>query len=721
MSIRRKMLLFIFGILMVFCAGMFVLSRTVMMDGYLDLEKRGVEQDLNRVQKGVSSYLDVLDTTIFDWAAWDDAYEFVQRKNINFVENNLVDNIFDETGFRLNFIIFLDTQQRIVFQKGYDWQTREAVDVPKGILGHLTNEGLAPDKPAKGFVTLPEGLCVVVSRPILTSEEQGPPMGQLLMGRRFDEAELRRLSDQLELPLTMFAVGSGSVPSAFQEAYAQIASGEANWISAQGDRMISGVISLHDIYKQPAVLVRVSQPRAIYQRGLDSADSILGAVAATGILLALVLFFALDYFILAPLKVMRADVLRIEGMHDLSVRVQVQKADELGDLARAMNAMLEKLDVAEREMVRLERLSALGEMAAGINHNLNNILVGVTVGSEFLLKRVQDNESVEYAQTINRAGKQAAELVARLQDAVLGDSDEGVLHTLNTIVRESVETARTRWKDEADLKGIEIKVLLDLADHLPEIRGSSSGLYNILLNLIFNAVDAMPQGGELEIQTRQVGEGVQISVRDTGIGMNEETLKRVFEPFFTTKVEIGTGLGLATVYNTVVRWGGRVDVDSVQGAGSVFTLWFPAGDKAVVAPGQTERIVSSTGNILVVDDQDVIVQLVEHVLTPTHRVTCLKESEQVLPTLQNGGYDVVVLDLGMPGIPGDKIAEEIRRDFPEIALVLMTGWRLEEGDARLALFDLKLQKPLHDMEQVQDVVAQAVNLSLDRRKELMDI
>jgi signal transduction histidine kinase len=130
------------------------------------------------------------------------------------------------------------------------------------------------------------------------------------------------------------------------------------------------------------------------------------------------------------------------------------------------------------------------------------------------------------------------------------------LQSLNAIIRDSVETARTRWKDEADLKGIEIRILLDLANGLPPVRGSSSGLYNIVLNLIFNAVDAMPDGGELEIQSRQMGGGVQISVRDTGVGMDEETRKRVFEPFFTTKFELGTGLGLATVYNTVVRWGG---------------------------------------------------------------------------------------------------------------------------------------------------------------------
>jgi signal transduction histidine kinase len=282
----------------------------------------------------------------------------------------------------------------------------------------------------------------------------------------------------------------------------------------------------------------------------------LGAVAAIGVLLSIILLLVLERLVLSPLKQMGSDIQKVEGLRDLSLRVGVGAGDELGELARVMNEMLGKLDNNEREMVRLERLSALGEMAAGINHNLNNILVGVTMSSEFLMDRVKDEKSLEFVRTIYRAGKQAADLVARLQDAVLGDSDEGALQSLNAIIRDSVETARTRWKDEADLKGIEIRILLDLANGLPPVRGSSSGLYNIVLNLIFNAVDAMPDGGELEIQSRQMGGGVQISVRDTGVGMDEETRKRVFEPFFTTKFELGTGLGLATVYNTVVRWGG---------------------------------------------------------------------------------------------------------------------------------------------------------------------
>ncbi|MDP6038558.1 MAG: ATP-binding protein, partial [Candidatus Latescibacteria bacterium] len=366
-----------------------------------------------------------------------------------------------------------------------------------------------------------------------------------------------------------------------------------------------------------------------------------------------------------------------------------------------------------------ERLSALGELAAGINHNLNNILVGVTVSSEFLLEDVEDPEIRERIEVIFRAGRQAADLVARLQDAMLGESEEGALRSVNEVIREAVEAARPRWKDEAELKGHEIAVELDLSHDLPAIRGSSSGLYNLMLNLLFNAVDALPNGGSIEIRSMVVGEGIQLSVRDTGVGMDEETAKRVFEPFFTTKVQIGTGLGLSTVYNTIVGWGGKIDVDSVSGAGTVFTIWLPSAEVGLEGSlAFSNATAVESGRVLVVDDQDIVTELVHDILVPTHEVTSTHTGEIALQLLDGEDYDVVMLDLGMPGIPGDQVALKIRDTVPDVALVLMTGWRLRDDDARLALFDFHLCKPLSNLNRVRDVVRRAVRLRRVRREEL---
>lgn len=718
MSIRKKTLLLIAGVLLVFCAGILVLSRTVMLEGYLDLETRDMHQQVNRVKKSLKVYLDNMNTTAFDWAAWDDSYEFVETGNPNFIKTNLVDGTFNETGLRINFMFFFSNDQSVVFKKGYDWKDGKGVPAPQALLGHLDALGIGSGEPKQGFLVLPDGLYALVSRPIITSEETGPPRGQLVMGRRFDDAELKRLGHQLELQLALHPFDMARIPANLKDGYTHTASDSTAWVSPLNNEVVAGVLAIRDVYGQNNGLVEITKSREIFQKGESAAKSVLVAVAATGLLLSFILILVLERFVLAPLKGLREDIQKIGGLHDLSVRLNAPKQDEMGELANVMNDMLEKLDSNEREMIRLERLSALGEMAAGINHNLNNILVGVTVSSEFLLETVEDPKSREFIQTINRAGRQAAELVARLQDSVLGDSEEGVLQSVNAIIRDSIDAARTRWKDEAELKGISIDLILDLADNLPHIRGSSSGLYNIMLNLIFNAVDALPEGGELEIRSSKVGDGVQISIRDTGIGMDGETLKRVFEPFFTTKVEIGTGLGLATVYNTIVRWGGKIDVDSVEGAGSVFTIWLPTDAEEVNSEDVGVGVESPPGNILVVDDQTIVTELVEHVLTPMHRVSCLDNSERVMGALAQQEFDVLVLDLGMPGLPGDKIAKLVKTQTPQLALVLMTGWRLEDGDPRLSLFDFVLKKPLHDMQEVRDIVARAVNLAQDRQKEL---
>jgi CheY-like chemotaxis protein len=150
----------------------------------------------------------------------------------------------------------------------------------------------------------------------------------------------------------------------------------------------------------------------------------------------------------------------------------------------------------------------------------------------------------------------------------------------------------------------------------------------------------------------------------------------------------------------------------------VFTLWFPANGVAEATPEERPVVGSPRGNILVVDDHIVITELVGRVLSPIHSVSCLTDGLQVLGALKASDFDVIVLDLGMPGMPGDKIAEMVRVEYPAIALVLMTGWRLEETDARLSRFDFVLEKPLHDIQVVRDVVAMAVNLSHERKKEL---
>jgi len=229
----------------------------------------------------------------------------------------------------------------------------------------------------------------------------------------------------------------------------------------------------------------------------------------------------------------------------------------------------------EQERVCIQRLRAVGELAAGISHNLNNILTVILGPAQILQRKTDDPVVLREAENIITSVERARDLVHRLHLSVHGEEEDRLQSVpVNEVVQEAVQINRFRWKDEPKSHGIPIEVVTELGD-VPPIRGTASRLHEILTNLLFNAVDAMSEGGTITIATQTVEEGVQLTFRDTGIGMDEETRRRVFEPFFTTKQDVGSGLGLSTTYGTVSRWGGHIEVESQPGEGTTFTFFFP--------------------------------------------------------------------------------------------------------------------------------------------------
>ena len=229
----------------------------------------------------------------------------------------------------------------------------------------------------------------------------------------------------------------------------------------------------------------------------------------------------------------------------------------------------------EQELVRLERLRALEDMAAGISHSLNNLLTGILVPAQLVQRRTNNPQVLNDIETILNSGWRARDLVQRLHQATqFEDGGEKQPVSVNDALQDVIRETRPQWKEGPREKGILISVTTHL-EHVPPIQGTEDGLREVLVNLLLNAVDAMPQGGTITIHTQLVETDVQISVSDTGVGMDEDTRMRAFEPFFTTKADVGSGLGLSTANNIVTRWGGEIQVDSEPGKGSTFTLRFP--------------------------------------------------------------------------------------------------------------------------------------------------
>jgi signal transduction histidine kinase/DNA-binding response OmpR family regulator len=368
--------------------------------------------------------------------------------------------------------------------------------------------------------------------------------------------------------------------------------------------------------------------------------------------------------------------------------------------------------IQTRQLIRLERLRALGEMAVGVSHNLNNLLVAVLVPAQFLLKATKDPEILREASDIVAAGRRAADLVRRLHRSVqIRDEEPLEPVAIGELIEEAVASTRPKWKDESERKGVRIRLETEIGT-LPLLQGIVSELHEVLTNLIFNAVDALPAGGRIWLRAYLEGEEGVIAVGDNGVGMDEEVRRRVFEPFFTTKDDVGTGLGLSTVYNTVTRCGGNIDIDSEPGRGSTFTVRLPLWKKALPEPVEAvaEDKSRTSGRILVVEDDAVVRQVLNSLLEAEHQVETTSSGSEAIEWVKKGSYDVALIDLGMPEMRGDLVAEAMRQVDPTLATVLITGWQLDADHPSLAFFDFYLQKPFNELDEILHTVGEAVDL-----------
>jgi two-component system cell cycle sensor histidine kinase/response regulator CckA len=256
-------------------------------------------------------------------------------------------------------------------------------------------------------------------------------------------------------------------------------------------------------------------------------------------------------------------------LHDI---VSVISQGERPVLVQGVMIDVTKRKEMEQELIRIQRLNAVRELSAGICHNLNNILVGVVGPAQLLQMTTKNPEALEEIENILNAGLRAKELVHRLHLSTRGLDDMPCATNLNTVVEQAVQITRPRWKDQCEALGKVIQVHTQLQP-LPNVLATQSGLLDVVVNLIFNAVDAMPQGGEIIISTTQNNNQALLTIKDTGIGMSESVQAKIFEPFFTTKKTVGTGLGLSTTYKAIHSWQGQIEVISAPNQGTTFAIW----------------------------------------------------------------------------------------------------------------------------------------------------
>jgi signal transduction histidine kinase/ActR/RegA family two-component response regulator len=374
-------------------------------------------------------------------------------------------------------------------------------------------------------------------------------------------------------------------------------------------------------------------------------------------------------------------------------------------------AFIEQTRKYENYLKHLERMKVLGELSGATAHNLNNILSVIMGKAELLQRRLKNSPYHRDLQLLLRAAQDGADSIRRLQEySVSGKaSEEPKIINMNHLIREVVDIARPRFESEAQSHGIYYDLQLSLGEIKP-ITGDATTLREVMLNLINNALEAMPGGGKLSIQTTLKDNQVLIFVSDTGCGIDPEISAKIFEPFYTTKGEKGNGLGLSIAAEIIERHQGKIYVDSIPNKGAIFMIELPAcGEEILPQTPPPELFHPLTYKVLLVEDKNIVRETLAEMLEDEGcEVRAVSNAQEALAEFQKSPCDVVFADLSMPQVNGVELAQRLKEIDPAIPVFIITGWsQLEKSLLDSDSVDGLIQKPFN-MERIRQEMVRVI-------------
>jgi len=400
----------------------------------------------------------------------------------------------------------------------------------------------------------------------------------------------------------------------------------------------------------------------------------------------------------------------------------LRKADGSVDYFVVLVHDITKRKQMEEALIQSEKMKAMGIMTAGVAHEFNNILAVISSNAQLLEETNRSDKGLSKSlHTICRMADDGAEIVDRMYDFtnVSNDTSHYISVDMNDLIKQVIGFTMPRWKEMAQANGITYQIIRKGVKTLPSVLGSPSELRETILNIINNALDAMPEGGTITVSTRYIlseqsgveskkekvselkSDFIEISFADTGNGMTHEVKKKMFDPFFTTRSPEGTGLGMSISYGIITRHGGEIKVESELGNGSVIYLSLPVTDKSdhkIVTSRKDTKINAESLKILLVDDKEEICESLSKIFKDDgHKVCTSNNGADALRLLKINSYDLLICDLIMPDVNGRDIVNSIKTMKKRPKVGLITGWRykIEDAEKEGLEVDFIVKKPFN--------------------------
>lgn len=570
MKIRKKTVIIIAVTTITMVSIVYAISQTILLNSFARLEEQNTRQNVERVLSALDKEFSELNSKCGDWAEWDDTYVYVNDLNSNFEQANLVEASF--VNIRINFILFVNSTGQLVSCMGFDLKNMTETPIPESVSQMvLTNDIIWRHQEINsnitGMVLLPESPMMIASRPILTSQREGPIHGALIFARYFGTEEVELLAQTVHLPITMYRFWDSQAPSDFGTAISSLSANSPIFVNPLNADSVAGYSLIDDVFGQPILVLRADMVRDIYKQGQNTVNYLVLSLLAASIVFSISIMLLLEKVILSRLSHLTAGVTNIGAGKAASTRVAIEGDDELAMLAGSINSMLAEIENKTLKLQKSERFAVIGELATMVAHDLRNPLQGIENAAFYLKKKMslQANERQrEMLELIDENVKYSDKIVSDLLDY----SREIQLQLAETNPQSLVKEAFSMVQGLGN-----IKVLIETRNE-PTIKVDLLGMKRVFVNLVKNAIDAMPDGGTLMIRSEESNGNVEFTVSDTGIGIPKENFSKLFTPLFTTKPK-GMGFGLPICKRTIEAHGGKISFESTPGKGTIFTVVIP--------------------------------------------------------------------------------------------------------------------------------------------------
>jgi sensor domain CHASE-containing protein len=534
------------------------LANFVLLRSFAALEEQQMRENVMRMSSTLTNEVSDLDSKVTDWAFWDDTYRFVQDLNTGYVALNLADSTF--ANLRLNLMLFVNSYGQIVYAKAFNLATQTEMPLPSGLIEHVESHSLLwnysyEGGQTTGFVSIPDCPVMVASKPILTSQNEGPIEGALIFGRYLDAKEVGYLSSTAGFSIAVGSVGLADLPSDFKLAYSKMSDSSMLFVQPMNSDVVAGYALTKDIYGNSAFMLRIDSAREIYQQGLTTVNYFLYFSIAVCIIFSGGVMISLERGVVYPLARITT---AIKGMGRSFSDVHAKPnlgTEEMSLLTQAVKDSM------------TQRLAAIEELAGMIGHDLRNPLTGIATATYYL--------KTKYASAMDSKGVEMLKIIE--DDITYSNKIINDLLDYSRSIHLELRATNPRSLMEKSLSLVAVPAnvqVIDTTEDQPDLTVDVEKMKRVFSNMIKNAFDAMPDGGTLRIQSRESMENTEFVFTDTGIGMSRETLEKIWSPLFTTKAK-GMGFGLPITKRLVEAHGGSISVASAPGKGTTFTVTVP--------------------------------------------------------------------------------------------------------------------------------------------------